>query len=211
MLKMTDNYIPPTKNAKSFHCPLCGVLAHQTWDPLYLLLAGGLNSTDLSSSKCAHCQNRVWWFQERMIVPGTGAMPSPHHDLPPDCSADYNEAREIAGRSPRGASALLRLVIQKLMPVLGESGENINDDIKSLVQKGLPPKVQKALDYCRVVGNNAVHPGAMDVADDAGVVASLAAMINFIVEDQISRPKQIEALYQGLPAGALKAIEKRDK
>jgi hypothetical protein len=35
-------------------------------------------------------------------------------------------------------------------------------------------------------------------------------MINFIVEDRISRPNEINALYLALPEAAREAIEKRD-
>jgi len=49
---------------------------------------------------------------------------------------------------------------------LGESGKDINADIGNLVKKGLSPLVQKALDTVRVVGNECVHPGTMDLKDD---------------------------------------------
>ena len=145
-----------------------------------------------------------------MLVPSDAPVPPPHPDLPQDCCGEYNEARDIMAKSPRAASALLRLSIQKLMPHLGQSGKNINADIKALVANGLPPLVQKALDICRVVGNNAVHPGEIDLNDTPDTANKLFQMINFIVQDRITHPKEIEALYEELPVGAREAIDKRD-
>ena len=96
------------------------------------------------------------------------------------------------------------------MPILGEEGRNINNDIGALVAKGLPVHVQQALDVCRVIGNNAVHPGEIDVNDTPEIAHSLFDMLNFIVDDRISRPKHIQALYDKLPEAARKAIAKRD-
>jgi len=145
-----------------------------------------------------------------MIVPGEAPVPSHHEDLPESCREEYNEARDIAGRSPRAAAALMRLVVQKLMIELGQAGKNINNDIGALVKAGMPAEVQKALDYCRVIGNNAVHPGEISIEDDPMVAYSLFEMVNFVVEDRITHPKKIAELYNKLPSGALEAIEKRD-
>mgnify|MGYP003336189841 FL=1 len=145
-----------------------------------------------------------------MIVPEEAPVPPPHPDTPQSVLQEYQEARSIFARSPRAAAALLRLAIQKLMIELGEKGENINSDIKSLVDKGLPVQVQQAFDYCRVIGNNAVHPGEIDLNDVPEMSQHLFDMINFLVEDRITRPKQISDLYEKLPEAAKKAVERRD-
>jgi hypothetical protein len=56
-----------------------------------------------------------------------------------------------------------------------------------------------------------IHPGEIDLNDTPEIAAKLFQMINFIVEDRITRPAEINALYGGLPAEAREAIDKRDK
>jgi len=130
--------------------------------------------------------------------------------MPEEIMKDYCEARSICSLSPRGATALLRLAIQKLCMHLGESGKNINTDIGNLVKKGLPVKIQQALDIVRVTGNNAVHPGEMQLEEDPETADSLFELVNLIVENQISQPKSIKELYEKLPQGPVDAIKKRD-
>lgn len=145
-----------------------------------------------------------------MLVPEASIIP-PHPDLPPELLEEYNEAASIINRSPRGAAAILRLCLQKLMVSLGESGKNINKDISSLVSKGLPTEVQQALDFVRVIGNESVHPGEIDLQDNQEIALSLFDVINFIVEEQISRKKRIGNLYKMIPERQRQHIEERDK
>jgi hypothetical protein len=145
-----------------------------------------------------------------MVWPNRGNAPHPNPDMPEEVRKDYEEAASISSKSPRGAAALLRLAIQKLCCHLGGQGKNINDDIALLVKNGLPGRVQQALDVVRVVGNNAVHPGQLN-ADDQEIVGHLFTIINVITEYMISMPNKIGGLYEALPEGALKAIDKRDK
>ena len=205
-----SKYYPPKHNEKAFHCPICGVYASQSWHDLGAWVGGKVIEVPFQVAWCGHCSNVSLWHEERLILPPDSAVEHAHPDLPEDCSDDYNEAREVFSWSPRSAAALLRLCIQKLMPHLGESGKNINQDIGELVKKGLSPGIQQALDVCRVVGNNAVHPGEIDVNDSPELTQKLFPLINMIVEDRITKPKEIEKLYNSLPEGARKAIEKRD-
>lgn len=147
-----------------------------------------------------------------MVFPFKGNVESANPDLPEDIKNDYNEARDIVNISPRGAAALLRLAVQKLCIHLGEKGNNINEDIKNLVKKGLPETMQQALDSVRVVGNNAVHPGVIDLNDNIEIAYSLFGFVNIICEMMISQPKKIREYYEkNIPEDTRKKIDERDK
>jgi hypothetical protein len=135
----------------------------------------------------------------------------PNLDLPEEIKNDYEEAAKIVNISPRGASALLRLAIQKLCKELGGEGKNINNDIASLVEKGLPARIQKALDTVRVVGNESVHPGVLDVKDNKEIAFALFKLVNIITDKMISEEKQIDEIYNSLPQEKLDQINNRDK
>lgn len=162
-------------------------------------------------SRCFNCEKVMIWLRENVLWPNTSGADQPTVDMPPDVRADFEEASSILESSPRGAAALLRLSIQKLCKQLGEEGKNINDDISSLVKKGLDTKIQMALDIVRVVGNNAVHPGQIDLKDDKETAKELFKLVNLITETMITHPKQIEDMYGKLPSAARAAIEARDK
>ncbi|MDX2180300.1 MAG: DUF4145 domain-containing protein [Bryobacteraceae bacterium] len=145
-----------------------------------------------------------------LVFPSGRVGPAPNPDLPEDIRLDFEEARIILNQSPRGAAALLRLCIQKLCAHLGEPGRDLNLDIRSLVRKGLPIQVQRALDVVRVVGNEAVHPGTMDLRDNTAIALKLLDLVNYIAEKMISEPKKHEALFNELPETKRQPIEKRD-
>lgn len=208
----------PEFQAKSFSCPYCGALAQMVWVHLVeriMFPQSGFKDTPIHYSQCCACNQRGLWVSVRqgtgsLILPSRTSAPMAHPDLPESCRGDYDEAREISTLSPRGAAALLRLCIQKLCKELGQPGKHINDDIGALVKLGLPTAIQKALDVVRVVGNNAVHPGTMSPEDHAAQVETLFKLVNVIVQQMITQPKEIDEMYRSLPEGALNAIGKRD-
>jgi hypothetical protein len=166
---------------------------------------------NLSLSKCYRCKKLAVWVSDRVLFPPRRSGVTPNPDLPDDIVRDFEEARSIVDLSPRGAAGLLRLCIQKLCTSLGEKGKNIDDDIASLVSKGLSPLVQKSLDIVRVTGNEAVHPGVMDLRDDRDTAQRLFGLVNLIAEQMISIPRHVKAVYDGLPASKRERIEARDK
>lgn len=215
-------HISPVLGQKSFHCPICGVLSEQTWSsnircfytqiqPSGQQIPGEYTLVKTLTAKCSHCKDVSFWVNEKMVYPLTGNVEMANPDLPDDIKKDYNEAKDIVNISPRGAAALLRLAVQKLCIHLGEKGKNINDDIESLVKKGLPKTMQQALDSVRVVGNHAVHPGTIDLNDKIEIAYALFGFVNIICEVLISQPKKIQEFYEkNIPEDIRNGIEKRD-
>ncbi len=215
-------HIPPILKQKSFHCPLCGVLAEQTWtksvsgnylktQPNRQQVHENFHLTNFSAAKCSHCEDFSIWLNDKMVYPLSGSVEMANPDLPEDIKNDYNEAKDIVNISPRGSAALLRLAVQKLCLHLGEKGYNINEDIKNLVKKGLPTTMQQALDSVRVVGNNAVHPGTIDIKDNIEIAHALFGFVNIICEMLISQPKKVKEYYEkNIPENIRNIIEKRD-
>jgi len=203
-------YIAPAFCRTPSTCPFCGVISRHRW--MNVDARGGPHNMDgLWKSLCDSCQQASIWYMKEMIYPDVVEVELPSVDLREDIRRDYLEAASIARKSPRGAAALLRLCIQKLCQQLGEKGENINDDIASLVRKGLPVKVQQSLDLVRVIGNNAVHPGKIDIADDQETALQLFRSVNLIAHVMITQPREIDALYTAtLPQAIREHIDRRD-
>jgi Domain of unknown function (DUF4145) len=193
------NYVPPKEGASAFHCPRCNVFAAQAWYPVYhnvLVVRPGHPSIQQSShlpalqvSHCAHCSQYSYWLDHKLLFPDVTGAPLPHQDMPDTVKEDFNEARSVFGRSPRSSAALLRLSMQKICIHLGLPGKNLTDDIGKLVEAGLPLEIQQSLDIVRVVGNNQVHPGTLDVRDDPETATHLFELVNLVTEDRIARPK----------------------
>lgn len=209
--------------ATSFVCahPECGVFALHKWG-----IVGSVNIPNGSSgvgfrplgsgfnlrvSQCEACRRETVYVDRMLVWPFGSDAPEPHADMPEDCLVDYKEAMGIAHLSPRGAAALLRLALEKLLPHIGATKKKIDAMIGELVAAGtIPTHLQRALDSVRVIGNEAVHPGEIDLRDDAETVAVLFWLMNFIVEKAIAEPREIDRVYSGLPPSKLAGIAQRD-
>jgi len=216
-----EKYSAPTLLKPAFHCPHCHVHAEQTWSieiscscleryPFQFNKPTLFQLSETSISICSVCGKNSIWILEKMIYPLAGNVEIANADLPEDIKTDYNEARNIINISPKGAAALLRLIVQKLCIHIGEKGRNINDDIGNLVKRGLPIHVQQALDIVRVSGNHAVHPGTIESSDNLEKALSLFGLINLLCDYFISQPKMIDAIYSNLPEKDRIIIAKRD-
>jgi len=220
------------RNDEAFNCPHCGAYAHQLRHRPFVETSYQTYTqiNNFSVTRCSKCSQYAIWCRKisinkekgnvlgipemesswQMVYPLIGDAPLPNKDLPDEIKKIYLEARTILTLSPRGAAALLRLAIQKLCIHLGEPGKDLNTDIGSLVKKGLLPKTQKALDIVRLVGNDAVHPGQIDLSDRPETAKKLFALVNIIAQQMITDPKQVSKLFEELPETKKQQIVKRD-
>jgi hypothetical protein len=213
----------PVLSSSVFRCAHrgCSVPAQHLWSTALNAMVfgdGSFSQKDrtkegkLVFAQCTNCNQETVFYNGQMVWPRTSTAPAPSADLPQELLRDYEEASAISQMSPRGAAALLRLLIQKLCAHLGTKSQSIDKAIAELVEGGqINKKIQQALDTVRVVGNQAVHPGTLDLRDDASTVLTLFNLVNYVVEKTITEPKEIDAIYNGLPQDKLKGIEDRDK
>lgn len=219
--------IPPNFKGESFSCPHCGAFSQMTWDLLlYSSRRIGYYDSNFWHVICASCKQPHIWMQTdnyiqeldethnsgELIYPVITIVPLPSEDMPDNIKKDYLEAASIYQKSPRGAVALLRLGLQKLCVHLGGKGDNINNDLAALAKDELiSKKLIKSADIIRIVGNNAVHPGTISDDDFDDVSLKLFKLINMIVQQGITEPREVDDTFSTMPESARKAAEDRDK
>lgn len=204
---MKDEFVAPEKDKNAFNCPHCGAFTHHDWEHLTFS-----KSIMGRQSQCKKCGKLTIWMEGKLYYPRVVTAPKPHEEMPEDVERDFGEARLVVNDSPRAAAALLRLAIQRLVNNhLEAEGDRLYDKIGDLVEKGsVSPRIQKALDSVRVIGNNSVHPGEMDMDDDRETANALFKLTNAIVDETIGRDEMIDGIFDSLPEGPKRGIEQRD-
>lgn len=211
---MKEKYVAPQRDLDAFNCPYCEAYTQMNWYEIAFKSNGtsyGNFGIDLKGAKCNRCHKTSIWLKNVMLEPSNSTIQMPNEDMPDDIKDLYNEARDIANKSPKGACALLRLALQIFCDTLVPGSKNINDKIGELVKNGLPPQLQQAFDLVRIVGNNAVHPGEINIDDNPEIALKLFDLMNFIADEMITKPKAFAQFYNNtVPQSSKNAIAKRD-
>ena len=196
-------------------CPYCHVYAQFDWN-FKQEIKSEKHKYKLIVAKCTSCYSDSVWFQnlqtneDVLVFPNyPSKLADPNPDMPDDIKQIYVEAAKVLNDSPRASAALSRLAIDKLTKELSNKS-SLDKRIGDLVSKGLPTKLQQAFDIVRIIGNNAVHPGEIDLSDNQEMAKSLLSLLNMITDNLITQPNQIDKFYNSLPERQLKHIEKRD-
>lgn len=72
-------------------------------------------------------------------------------------------------------------------------------------------KIVIAADTLRIVGNKAVHPGELSDEDINEICTGLFGLVNLIIEQGITKPRELEKLYSKVPEGPRIAAEEADE
>lgn len=206
-----NEYVKPFFKREAFNCPHCKVYANMEWRGFCREYSNGIQQVEKYSfyySRCLHCDRSIIWYLEnenpKMFFPREVAIP-PEENMPENVKEIYEEASLVLGDSPRASCALLRLALQELMKYLKENIEvysklknrNIDEDIKEIIDignfyQGQKDVLKEAMDSIRLVGNKASHPSELDINDNSEIANILFEMINFIVGEIITKPKEME-------------------
>lgn len=222
---MRQKYESSGYKKSAFTCPNCSTYSKHDWvgekvNETFGQFTGRYGASgskeiinDLWLCKCQSCGYISFWYKEQLAWPLNTNVETPLDEMSDDIKDLYNEARSIVQLSPKGACAILRLALQKLCNQLAGQDEKkkIDGAIKKLVENGLPTTLQKAMDTVRIVGDEAVHPGEINIDDNKEIAIAMFRLINIIVEKMVIEPNEIDELYNLMPKSKLEGIENRDK
>lgn len=141
-----------------------------------------------------------------MVFPDGVSGPEPQPDMPPRTRALYDEARGIVSRSPRASSALLRLALEHLLTDLELPGKTLSEKTTNLRQAGLPTEILEMLDALRLAGNNAVHPGEIDLHENEHTALLMFEILNGIVYHKLTLKKRVRGLLERLPKKSISSV-----
>ena len=150
---------------------------------------------NLHVSRCYNCKGFTVWVRDRLVFPVTveeaphviegefqGAvvdLQAPAEDVQhgnehvqanaeevDEASEDFEEAAAILNKFPRGAAALTRICIQKMMPLVKGNAKNQDENFSSLVRKGLEVEIQQAMDVLQVVRKSPLQRSEVDLKEE---------------------------------------------
>lgn len=164
-------------------------------------------------AECISCRKISIWVDKEMVYPHISSALPPTEDMPEDVKELYEEARQVQTFSARASAALLRLALEQLTVHLGETTGTLYERIGNLKKKGLSENVIRSLDIVRITANEgAAHAGQIDLTgeDNQQIVDTLFFLVNHIVEETITKPREINEAFNDLPEAKKDAIKDRD-
>ncbi|WP_103652639.1 DUF4145 domain-containing protein [Bacillus thuringiensis] len=166
---------------------------------------------------CNKCDSNTYWLKsldgdELQVHPfNFSDYPQPHVDMPDHIRKTFKEAGSVMHLSLGSSAALARLTLENLLIHLGYEDGNLNAKIGNVIKNGdIGKRTEKALDVIRVYGNSGAHSGIIDLEEKPWVPSTLLKLINLVVDDLITAPKEIDDMFDAMPKGVKDGIAKRN-
>ena len=211
---------------KPGRCPLCGVVTEHVWfdvvkaverslDEMMVHLVDEMEGSqgELLVSRCMSgaCGALALWLRAvdplsntervRLVYPQAGVRIPPEEGLEPEEVELYEEASDVAGRSPRAACALVRVLLEMLLKRHLVAKEHLTD-VKARVP--LAKLIEMAVDHLDLTqtletGLNAIRERGNTVAHDPYSLTDdirtedlpwLFAAVDDLVDDLHVKPKK---------------------
>lgn len=227
-----NKYTKPYFGGEAFNCPHCGAYSGMQWGAFLERntlkeVIKKVEGYSFFYSTCFSCKRSAIWYSKdenpKIFFPREVAIP-PEENMPENVKEIYEEASLVLGDSPRAACALLRLALQELMKYLKENIQiyselklgNIENDIKKIINIGNfyqdeKEWLEEAMNSVRLIGNKASHPSELDINDNPEIANILFEMINFIVGEIITKPKEREEKLNKLKSAIGKNNKTKEK
>jgi hypothetical protein len=135
---------------------------------------------NLHISNCHNCNGFSLW------VSGLLVYPTKLDKTPELVDEDVEEAAVVLNKSPRGATALMRVCIQKLVPLLEENGKELNQRVSSLVRKGLEMEIQQAMDVLEVLRSDSAQLNPLESQADRETALRFLDSLKEVLERRMS-------------------------
>jgi hypothetical protein len=135
---------------------------------------------NLHVSNCHSCNGFSLW------VSGLLMFPTKIDKKPEFVEEDIDEAAAVLKKFPRGATALMRVCIQKLVPLLEDSGKDQSQRIDSLVRKGLEMEIEQSTEVLRVLRGDSAQLNPLESQADRETALRFLDSLKAVLERRMS-------------------------
>lgn len=165
---------------------------------------------------CNSCNEPTYWLkflndQETLIFPHQYDYPDAHDDLPDEIKVIYDQAGKTMSISVGASAALSRVCLEQLLIHLGYEKGSVNDKIGEVIKDNMvSSQTAKMLDTIRHFGNTGAHTGTINLNESEGIAQYILTSINTVVDELITKPKQVDSFFNLLPEKVRESIKNRD-
>ncbi len=163
--------------------------AATTWDAIWDNILR--NDARIVLGHCFACNRQSLHEPDGTLLwPRESNLPLANEDMPPDVKEFYNDARQTAVNSKRGALVLLRFCMEALLSLQGYNDGTLYNRIEQLYgsQRG-GKRLRDALSAVRLVGNSAAHDN--EIVWDRQDLSPLFTLVNLIVDEFYTKDESI--------------------